>query len=129
MKYLLDTCVCIAMIKGNANVRNSIRSVGAKSCAVSEITVAELMVGAEKSGEERHFRDVTRLIAMFKVLPISRHLASYARIRAHLERAGQRIEDFDMLIGATAIDEKLTMVTANTRHFERIPGIALDNWE
>ncbi|NPD81793.1 PIN domain-containing protein [Prevotella sp. PINT] len=128
-KYLIDTCICIAMIKGNRQVREQVAKVGYKNCYVSDITIAELLVGAEKSGKQKHFNDVSFVMEIFKVIPVSNQLSTYAKTRAYLELKGTRIEDFDLLIGATAIQEKMVMVTANTKHFSRIPNIRLENWE
>lgn len=128
-KYLIDTCICIAMIKGNRQVQNHVTKAGYKNCYVSDITIAELLVGAEKSGKQKHFNDVSYIMEIFKIVPVSNQLSTYAKTRAHLELKGIRIEDFDLLIGATAIQEEMVMVTANTKHFARIPNIILENWE
>ena len=65
---------------------------------------------------------------MFKVSPMHPSLKLYGKLKAELEQKGLRLDDFDLLIGATSIVNKMTMVTSNTRHFERIPGIRLEDW-
>jgi tRNA(fMet)-specific endonuclease VapC len=52
----------------------------------------------------------------------------YAKERCRLERIGRRVDDFDLLIGATAIHHGLTLVTNNTKHFQRLNGIKLEDW-
>ncbi|TGX84192.1 PIN domain-containing protein [Palleniella muris] len=84
-KYLIDTCICIAMIKGNRQVREQVAKVGYKNCYVSDITIAELLVGAEKSGKQKHFNDVSFVMKIFKVVPVSNQLSTYAKTRAYLE--------------------------------------------
>lgn len=57
------------MIKGNRQVREQVAKVGYKNCYVSDITIAELLVGAEKSGKQKHFNDVSFVMEIFKVIP------------------------------------------------------------
>ena len=64
--------------------------------------------------------DTNVLIDMFK---------EYARLRVRLEQQGTPLDDFDLLIAATALQEDLTLVTANKRHFERIEGLRLEDWD
>ena len=82
----------------------------------------------QKSNRPEHFDDVDNIKGMFKVLPMYPSLKLYGKLKAELEQKGLRLDDFDLLIGATSIVNKMTMVTSNTRHFERIPGIRLEDW-
>ena len=118
MTYLLDTNVLIAMFRGKENIRKAILEAGIEHCAVSEITLAEIVAGAYKGG-----------IDQFSILPVSPYLETYGRIRAELEIKGERLDLFDLLLGATAIDENLTIVTHNQRHLGRIKGVRLLDWE
>lgn len=100
-----------------------------KNCFISEITIAELFYGASKSQrKESQVQDVYFILEKFKVLPIFNSLETYGDIKSLLEQKGTRVDDFDLLISATAIYYGCTMVTGNTRHFERMPGIVLENW-
>ena len=63
--YLLDTCICIALLKKNQNVIQHIREVGTHNCKISDITLAELYFGAFKSGKEKHFNDVSEISKLF----------------------------------------------------------------
>ena len=65
---------------------------------------------------------------MFKVIPAFSAYKKYGEIRYSLEHVGKRVDQFDLLIGATAIHHGLTLVTSNTKHFERIEGITIENW-
>ena len=127
-KYLLDTNICISLLKDKYGMREKILDVSFGKCYVSEITIAELYYGAAKSNRPEHFDDVDNIKVMFKILPMYPSLKLYGRLKAGLEQKGQRLDDFDLLIGATSIVNKMIMVTSNTRHFERIPGIKLEDW-
>ena len=84
-KYLLDTCACIAMIKGVPSVVEKIRQVGLDNCKISEITLAELYFGAFKSGQKKHFNDVEVIKDLFEQYPITHSLQEYGDIRWQLE--------------------------------------------
>lgn len=127
-QYLLDTNICISMFKNKQGIREKILDVSLTNCFVSEITLAELFYGAAKSGREEHFKDVEMVIRMFKVLPVYPCLRLYGGMKAELEANGMRIDEFDLLIGATAVFNKMVMVTSNVKHFERIPEIQIENW-
>lgn len=128
-KYLLDTTVCIALIRHNPQVVETILNIGEENCYVSEITIAELYYGASKSGRASHFRDVMLIKDVFEVVPLFPCLRTYGEIKAALERQGNRIDEFDLLIGATALTNTMTLVTHNTKHLGRIPNIVIEDWE
>lgn len=126
--YLLDTNICISILKDKYGIREKVLDVSPKNCFISEITIAELFYGAAKSQRAEHFKDIDHIINLFKVLPVYPSLRLYGKLKAELEQKGQRIDEFDLLIGATSITNNMTMVTSNTKHFERITGIHLENW-
>ena len=127
-KYLLDTCVCIALIKKTPSVIENVRRAGLGNCKISEITLAELFFGAFKSGKQKHFQDVDVIKNLFEQYPITNCLREYGDIRWQLEHMGKKIDHFDLLIGATALHENLILVTSNVNHFERIPDLKVENW-
>lgn len=106
----------------------SIRHVGVDKCKISEVTLAELFFGAFKSGRKEHFDDVDLIKGLFEQYPITDSLREYGDIRWQLEHKGNKIDHFDLLIGATALHEGLTVVTGNVDHFSRIPGVRIENW-
>ena len=128
-KYLLDTNALISMLKNKGNVRKQIIKVGFKNCFISEISIAELFYGAAKGGRIENFNDVKHIQQKFEVLSIYPYLESYGKVKALLESKGQRIDDFDILIGVTAQQNNFTMVTANVKHLGRIPDLHIENWE
>ena len=113
-KYLLDTCVCISMFRNEGNVRETIRKIGTKNCYISEITVAELYFGLAKSSEkQRKMEDIREVQRLFRVIPVYSSFKEYGEIRQTLEHTGLRVDQFDLLIGATAIHHKMTLVTSS----------------
>lgn len=128
-KYLLDTNALISMLKNKGNVREQIIKAGFKNCFISEISIAELFYGAAKGGRIENFNDVKHIQQKFEVLSIYPYLESYGKVKALLESKGQRIDDFDILIGVTAQQNNFTMVTANIKHLGRIPDLHIENWE
>ena len=129
MKYLLDTNVLIELFKNNQQVMSAAAMAGLPNCAVSEITLAELIYGANKGGFDRHYHEIEFVKKQITIHPISNHIETYGRLRALVEKKGARIDNFDLLIAATALDRDLTLVTHNAGHFERIPGLKLIDWE
>lgn len=125
--YLLDTCICIALLKKSPSVIQHLREVGTNNCKISIITLAELFFGAFKSGRDKHFNDVSEISKLFETYPIQ-HTRKYGEIRWELERQGLRIGDMDIFIAATAFEEDAILVTGNVKHFERIPGLKIENW-
>ena len=128
MRYLLDTNICIALIKGVHGVREKVIEAGLENCLVSDITIAELYYGAAKSERPEHFDDVDFIVEHFEMLSIDPALERYGRLKHELEKQGQLIDDFDLLIGAVAKESGLVMVTHNTRHFSHIPDLMIEDW-
>lgn len=89
--------------------------------------MAELYVGYYKR-EEKYQPLVHFLEESFVKVPISQAVPTYGRIRAQLEQQGNRLEDMDLLIAATALANDYTLVSHNIRHFSRIPGLKLEDW-
>lgn len=129
MKYLLDTNICIHFFRGKFNLIEKIELVGLRNCAVSEITLAELVFGAENSDNPQKNLDIIdKFTSQITTLPIFDSISKYGKEKARLRKAGIMISDFDMLIGCTAVENDLIMVTENTKEFERISGIKIENW-
>lgn len=127
--YLLDTNICIFFLRGMYNVPQRLEQIGRKNCSISEITVGELLYGAACSKqEEKHLEQVNQLIQLLTIRPIYPVLPTFARIKAQLRRQGTLIDDFDLLIGCTALQDNLTLVTDNTKHLSHIPELKLENW-
>ncbi len=129
MSYLVDTNIIIFFFKGKYQIQNKIATVGIQNCFISEITLAELRFGAyNSSAVEKHLKEVDELLNWINVLPIFPAISTYGEEKARLRKAGTIIDDFDLLIGVTAIENNHIMVTNNTKHFSRIKGIQLEDW-
>ena len=131
-KYLLDTNICIFLLRGKYNVDKKMDEVGLENCYISEMTVAELKYGAElgnRQGLVHRMQSLDEFIASVRVLPISETLDLFAKEKARLRLAGTPADDnFDLLIGCTAIVYDLVMVTENLQDFKNFSGIRLENW-
>jgi tRNA(fMet)-specific endonuclease VapC len=94
------------------------------------ITLGELLYGAERRGSDRlraRVRDLVR--GALTVLPFDELAAeTYGPLRAQLESEGRRLDEPDLRIASIALAADLTLVTANVRHFDRVPGLTIENW-
>jgi len=128
-RYLIDTNTCIEYFKHRHGVPERMNQVSRENLYVSEVTIAELLYGAVHSmSVERHLREVRELQRDITVLPISDAIEDYAAIRHALTSQGLTVEDFDILIGATARHYGLIAVTDNLKHFNPMPGVTVENW-
>lgn len=130
LRYLLDTNIVIYVIKRKPPEVLPIFNRHAGQMAVSAITLAELLHGAEKSQQpDKALAVVEDFCSRLEVLPYGPKAAlHYGSIRAALERVGQPIGVNDLHIAAQARSEGLTLVTNNLREFERVPALQLENW-
>ncbi|TVZ26542.1 tRNA(fMet)-specific endonuclease VapC [Gillisia sp. Hel_I_86] len=129
MKYLLDTNICIHFFRGKFNLIEKFQEVNLDNCAISEITLAELIFGAENSSNsKKNLKLIDNFSEQVKILPIFNSINIYAKEKVRLRKKGEMISDFDLLIGSTAIANELIMVTENTKEFKRIKEIKIENW-
>ena len=129
MKFLLDSNICIHFLRGKYNIIEKLNEVGIDNCAISEITLAELVFGAEKSDNpKKNHKLIEKFIGQLSILPIFDAIQTYGKEKARLQSEGKMISDFDLLIGCTSIENDLIMVTENIKEFDRIKGIKIENW-
>ena len=130
MQYLLDTNICVFFLRGKLNLDEIIRQKGKENCFISEITVFELRFGAENSeNSTKSHKAVNLFVSGISIIPIYTSIKKYAQEKVRLRKLGKPINDeFDLLIGVTAIENKLTLVTDNGKDFENIEGIKIENW-
>lgn len=102
-QYLLDTDVCIELIKHNDRVLDKVEAVGEENCFVTEITIAELFYGAAKSGRPEQFDDVDFILQAFDLKPLLPSLRLYGENKSLLEEQGKMIGEFDLMIGSCAV--------------------------
>jgi tRNA(fMet)-specific endonuclease VapC len=129
MDYLLDTNICIHFFKGQFGLIDKIKQIGFSKCAISEITLAELIYGAEKSNNVAKNKQVVNEFAdKIAILPIFDAIELYGKEKARLKTKGTVISDLDLFIGTTAIINDMILVTRNVREFERLENIKIENW-
>ena len=131
MRYLLDTNTCIYIIKRSPpDVYERVKILHVGDVGVSAITYCELQFGVAKSSRpDENQLALTEFLSPLEVrdFPSAAALA-FGKIRAHLQRAGTPIGNYDLLIAAHALYEGLTLVTNNTKEFDRVPGLKVENW-
>jgi tRNA(fMet)-specific endonuclease VapC len=131
LRYLLDTNICIYIAKQQPPaVAERFARLDIGSVGMSLITFGELRFGAEKSSRrESALETLARLQELIPVItPDVQVGENYGAVRAHLERAGTPIGNNDLWIAAHALSLDITLVTNNTREFERVPRLKLANW-
>jgi len=132
LKYLLDTNVCIEILRGShPQVKSRIAAIRHDQIGIPVIVRFEPVYGAWKSSNpEQKVALVQSFTNAFASVPVTNAIAdSCGQIRARLEKLGTPIGPYDLLIAATALANGLVLVTHNTREFLRIPGIHLEDWE
>ncbi len=131
LRYLLDTNICIYIAKNRPpSVARRFSRLEVGSVGMSVITYGELRFGAEKSAlRERALEALGQLTDLIPVIaPAVAVGTHYGALRAHLERAGTPIGNNDLWIAAHAQSLGVTLVTNNTREFERVTGLKVKNW-
>ncbi len=126
---MLDTNICFFFIKGQYELDNKIAEVGEQNCFISEMTVAELKYGVENSKTIEAMRVIVEaFIPKFAIIPIYNSLDIYAKEKSKLRKKGLLVDDFDILIGATAVANDMIMVTNNVNHLVRLDDIIIEDW-
>jgi tRNA(fMet)-specific endonuclease VapC len=131
MRYLLDTNICIYLIKRRpSEAVERFRQHSPQDAAISTITLFELQYGVEKSQYRQRSEDALAkfLLPLNLITPDRSSAIEAATVRAQLEKKGMPIGPYDLLIAGLARSQDMTLVTSNTREFERIVGLHLENW-
>jgi tRNA(fMet)-specific endonuclease VapC len=130
-KYLLDTNICVYLIKQKPpQVFARFQSLAIGEVSISSITLAELEYGVKKSqAQQKNKQALEEFILPLVVIPFDKVAASYyGDLRASLERQGTPIGPLDLMIAAHALSLKTTLVTHNVREFARVAGLTIENW-
>ena len=131
MKWLLDTNVCIAVIRRRPeSALRRLRGKQVGQVGLSTITLAELEFGAAKSQQPARARAALReFLLPLEVVPFDEAAAdAYGTVRAAMEKKGRPIGPLDTLIAAHALALGTVLVTNNTREFRRVPGLSVEDW-
>ena len=132
MRYLLDTNVCVVYLNGrSSSVRGRLLATPAEEIAVCSVVKAELFYGAFRSNNsKRTLERQQAFLSRFVSLPFQDEAALLAgEIRAKLASAGTPIGSYDLQIAAIALVRNLILVTHNTREFDRVNGLQIEDWE
>jgi len=130
--YCFDTDVLSATMRREPHLPliRRLAQVSPPDQFTTAITLGELLYGAERRGSDRLRARVRDLLAdALTVLPFDEAAAEvYGSLRARLEAEGRRLDEPDLRIASIALSRDLTLVTANVRHFDRVPGLRVENW-
>lgn len=128
-RYLIDTDICIDVLKGRFRLENKLQEVGLENCFISEVTLLEFSFGAHHSNDiDKHLKDIDNVKKLFRVIPISEVILVYGKERSRLTKIGKRIPDLDLLIAVTSVEYNLILVTGNLKHHNRVKDIKIENW-
>lgn len=133
-KYLLDTNICVSILRGNPLQDEAISYIEMAQCYISEITLIELKIGAllgKAKGTHGKYveQNMDSLLSNVTVLPISPVIDFFAEEKVRLQLMGTPAHNnFDLLIGCTAVANGMVMVTDNIKDFKNIKGINIENW-
>ena len=128
--YLLDTDTIVFNLKGNAAVRKNLLFHINDPIKISAITLMELYYGAYKSQKVTgNLAKIKTIEQSLEIIPVGiESVEIFGMLKSKLEKAGSRLDDFDLIIAACALAHNLTLVTNNEKHFQRIEGLKLTNW-
>ena len=128
MGFLLDTNILTAHLRNDGRVWNRCVQHGGR-LFISTVTLAEIAVWPRLKSKSVRQADLDRLLADLHILPLDEPIAlRFAAVSAGLRNAGTPLPTADLLIAATALQHGLTMVTANRRRFDPVPGPAVEDW-
>ena len=131
MRYLLDTNVCIAVMRNHPRVVARLTQLAPADCLISTISAFELLTGVAKCAQPANERrKVECLLQVVSICTFDAAAAEQsAQLRGQLETRGLTIGPYDLLLAGTALSLGAVLVTANTREFSRVSGLELEDWE
>ncbi len=131
MKYLLDTNICIHLLKKKEkSLIRKITYFSASDFSICSIVKAELLTGAKKSQNvSENIKMLSSFFGMIESLPFDDFAAEfYSTTRSILEKSGEPIGPNDLFIASIALSNELTLITRNYNEFKKVPGLLLENW-
>jgi tRNA(fMet)-specific endonuclease VapC len=130
LRYLLDTNICIYAMNGHVRVLHKFKEYGKDALGISSLVLGEMAYGVVKSERKQANRAaLMRFQSVMNVVPWDESVMwIYGEQYHHLKSTGRKIGEVDLLLGCQALVMGVTFVTNNTREFERIEGLKLENW-
>lgn len=131
--HVLDTNAVSALMRGDQRVIDRLRQLDRSEVAVPQPVLAEIAYGLARLPRSRRRAELERRAEAIRLeIPRAEWTdavsAAFGTIKAALERAGKRIEDFDAAIAAHALAVRGTLVTADVEHMIRVPGLTVEDW-
>ena len=127
--YLLDTCICVFLFRKKYGIEEKLDKLKESQCYISEVTIAELKYGAYKSNRvAENLALIDDFIGKVNIIPFTDSIDFFAQEKNRLRVLGTPVDDFDLLIAASAYVHNLILVTDNLRHFQHIDGLRIENW-
>lgn len=128
--FLLDTDTIIYNLKGNEAIKRNLQDHFEDPMKICVITLMELYFGAYKSKKiTGNLSKVRTIENAFEIISADRECAEiFGMLKASLKKTGTLLDDFDLIIASCAMTNNLTLVTNNTKHFNRIDSLKLTNW-
>ncbi|MEA2028492.1 MAG: PIN domain-containing protein [Campylobacterota bacterium] len=130
MKYIIDSDILIYFLKGREDVVKAMIGINPESLFTTRINATELLYGAYNSAHiEKNLQKIIPFLKNFKILEFD-ELSSeiFAKLKAKLKKSGNPIADMDLMIASIALANNAILVTNNTKHFERIEELTIENW-
>lgn len=130
MKYLLDTSVCVQLLRGDAATAERLAKVSSADAVLSAMTVAELRYGVLRGRSSSRTRVLLDdFLAAFEILPFDERCAElHASVRHALAGVGTPIGERDLVIAATALSQELVVATGNVRELGRVAELCVEEW-
>lgn len=130
MAYLIDTDIIIYSLKNDKIVQQNFIVNENIPKFISIITYGELLFGAKKSTHvDKNTAVAYRIKELFPILQIDLPIIeTFSDLKAKAQKSGRPLDDFDLLIAATALTNNLTIVTNNEKHYSQIKGLTIENW-
>lgn len=130
MRFLIDTNIIIYSLKNAGNVNDNFLKYKEEEMSLSVISYGELVFGAKKSGSvEKNLKTVGYIKSIFSLVDVTPDVMDvFGELKAKIQKTGRIIDDMDLLIASTAIAENMILVTHNTKHFEKIPNLRIQDW-
>jgi tRNA(fMet)-specific endonuclease VapC len=131
--YLLDTNIISYLVKGEKNIQDKVANIPIDQIAISSITLSELLYGASINQNKTHSKFLINtylnIAQELEVLDFDYNSAIiFSNIKSELKKTGKLVEDADIQIASIAINNKLILVTNNTKDFVNMKNLQLDNW-
>ena len=130
MSVVLDTSVCVEILRGNPRAIATLATRSPDDVALSSMTCAELRYGALRARlRQRALSRLESFISAFEILPFDEQAAiHHAEVREALASRGLTIGERDLVIAATALAHGAAVATGNLREFARVPGLTIEEW-